>query len=175
MRNFVLFYSTGETMFHRRTAFIALALAAAALAGCATGPRSVSIADTLAATPSLSTLNGLVAQAGLTDTFKGSGPYTVFAPTNDAFKAVPAKTLDELGKDPARLKAVLSYHVLPAKVLAADVKTGAAKTVNGANLGLGRAGTFVTVDNAIVQTADISASNGVIHTVDQVLIPPVRR
>ena len=83
--------------------------------------------------------------------------------------------LAALGKDPARLKAVLSYHLLPTKVLAADIKTGAAKTVNGANLGLGRAGTFVTVDSAIVQTADISAANGVIHTVDQVLIPPVRR
>ncbi|MDP2065575.1 MAG: fasciclin domain-containing protein [Burkholderiaceae bacterium] len=160
-------------MFQRRTAFVLFAVAA--LAGCATGSRPASIAETLAATPSLSTLNGLVAQAGLTDTLKGSGPYTVFAPTNEAFKALPAKTLDELGKDPARLKAVLSYHVLPGKVLATDVKTGAAKTVNGASLGLGRAGTFVTADNAIVQTADISASNGVIHTVDQVLIPPVRR
>lgn len=160
-------------MFHRRTAFVILAVAA--LAGCVSGPRPISIAETIADTPSLSTLNGLVIRAGLTDTLKGSGPYTVFAPTNDAFKAVPAKTLDELGKDPARLKAVLSYHVIPVKLLASDVKPGTTKTVQGANIGLGRAGTFVTVDSAIVQTADISAANGVIHTVDQVLIPPTRR
>jgi uncharacterized surface protein with fasciclin (FAS1) repeats len=159
------------------TAFrpVLAALALAALAGCATGSRPVSVADTIAATPSLSTLNGLVVQAGLTETLKGTGPFTVFAPTNDAFKAVPAKTLDELAKDPARLKAVLAYHVVPAKVAAADVKNGPAKTVNGADIALSRAGTFVTVEEAMVQTADIAATNGVVHTVDRVLIPPVRR
>lgn len=151
------------------------ALALAALAGCATGPRPVSVAETIAATPSLSTLNGLVAQAGLTDTLKSTGPFTVFAPTNDAFKAVPARTMDELAKDPARLKAVLAYHVVPSMVAAADVKNGPAKTVNGADIALSRAGTFVTVEEAMVQTADIAATNGVVHTVDRVLIPPVRR
>lgn len=159
-------------MFHR---FAVIAAAAAILAGCAT-PQSgpASIADTLARDPQLSTLNGLVKQAGLTDTLKAAGPYTVFAPTNDAFKAVPAKTLEELGRDPAKLKEVLSYHVLPAKVAAADVKIGNAKTVQGANVALGKAGSFVTVEDAMVQSADIVATNGVVHTVDRVLMPPSR-
>ncbi len=157
-------------MTHRH--LFALAALTAALAGCATTPTPVSVADTIANDPALSTLNGLVVKAGLADTLKGTGPYTVFAPTNEAFKAVPAKTLDDLGKDPARLKAVLSYHVVPGKVAAADVKNGNTKTVNGANVALSRAGTFVTVEEAMVQTADISATNGVVHTVDRVLMPP---
>lgn len=144
------------------------------LAGCATKPTPVSVADTIAANPELSTLNSLVVKAGLTDMLKGTGPYTVFAPTNEAFKAVPAKTLDDLAKDPAKLKAVLAYHVVPAKVLAADVKNGKAKSANGADLNLAVAGTFVTVEEGMVQTADITATNGVVHTLDRVLIPPTR-
>lgn len=145
------------------------------LGACATQPSPVSVADTIARAPELTTLNGLVVKAGLSDTLKAAGPYTVFAPTNDAFKAVPAKTLDELGKDPARLKDVLTYHVLPGKVMAGEVKTGNAKTAQGANLALARAGEFVTVEDAMVQKADITATNGVVHTVDRVLMPPVRR
>ncbi|MEO7548505.1 MAG: fasciclin domain-containing protein [Ramlibacter sp.] len=155
-----------------RIAPLCLALSAALLAACATQPTVVSVSDTIARDPQLSTLNGLVHQAGLSDMLKGAGPYTVFAPTNDAFKSVPAKTMDELGKDPARLKAVLSYHVLPLRVAAADVKPGNAKTAQGANVALARAGTFVTVEDAMVQTPDIMASNGVVHIVDRVLIPP---
>ncbi len=150
----------------------ALAAITAALAGCATTSAPVSVADTIATNPELSTLNGLVVKAGLSDTLKGTGPFTVFAPTNDAFKAVPAKTMDDLGKDPAKLKALLTYHVVPGKVASADVKNGNAKTVNGANVALSKAGTFVTVEEAMVQTADISATNGVVHTVDRVLMPP---
>jgi uncharacterized surface protein with fasciclin (FAS1) repeats len=160
-------------MIQRLAAVAALTAAlAASLAGCATPSTPVSVADTLAADPQLSTLNSLVVKAGLADTLKGPGPYTVFAPTNDAFKAVPAKTMDELAHDPAKLKAVLAYHVLPAKVGSAEVKNGNAKTVNGANLALSKAGTFVTVEEAMVQTADIPATNGVVHTVDRVLMPP---
>lgn len=159
-------------MLNRR--FLVLAAAVAALAGCATSSTPVSVADTIAAQPQLSTLNGLVAKAGLTDTLKGTGPYTVFAPTNEAFAKVSAKTMDELAKDPAKLKAVLTYHVIPGKVMAADVKNGNSKTVNGANVALSKAGEFVTVEDALVQTADISATNGVVHVVDAVLIPPAR-
>lgn len=155
-----------------------LILASAAsllLAACATQPSGpATVADAIARNPQLSTLNGLIQKAGLTDTLKAAGPYTVFAPTNDAFKAVPAKTLDELSKDPAKLKAVLAYHVLPSKVTAAEVKPGNAKTLQGANLALARAGSFVTVEDAMVQTADAAASNGVVHTVDRVLMPPRR-
>lgn len=145
------------------------------LAACATKPQPVNVADTLATQPQLSTLSGLVQKAGLADTLKAGGPYTVFAPTNEAFKAVPAKTMEELGANPARLKEVLSYHVLPAKVAAAEVKNGNAKTVQGANLALGKAGEFVTVEEAMVQQADLMATNGVVHTIDRVLLPPVRR
>lgn len=144
------------------------------LSGCATMTNPVSVADTLAATPELSTLNSLVVKAGLKDTLKGAGPFTVFAPTNAAFAKVPAKTMDELGKDPEKLKAVLTYHVVPGKVMAADVKNGNAKTVNGANLALSKAGDFVTVEDGMVQKADLVATNGVVHIVDSVLIPPSR-
>jgi len=158
-----------------RTTLLAAPLLAL-LAACATQPTStpVSVADTLNRDPNLSTLNQLVVKAGLADTLKAAGPYTLFAPTNEAFKAVPAKTMDELAHDPARLKAVLSYHVVPGKLLAAQVKNGPAKTAQGANVALAKAGEFVTVEEAMVQTPDIVATNGVVHTVDRVLMPPRR-
>ena len=148
----------------------------ALLAACATQPVStpVSVAETIAHDPNLSTLNGLVAKAGLADTLKATGPYTVFAPTNDAFKAVAAKTMDELAHDPAKLKAVLSYHVVMGKLMAAEVKNGHAKTTEGATLSLAKAGDIVTVEDAMVQQPDILATNGVVHTVDRVLMPPRR-
>ncbi len=149
---------------------------AAMVAACASQPiaNPVSISDTIAHDPQLSTLNGLVQSAGLDSTLKAQGPYTLFAPTNDAFQAVPAKTMDDLAHNPAKLKDLLSYHVLPGKVMAADVKNGNAKTVEGANVALSKAGNFVTVEDAMVQTADIVASNGVVHTVDRVLVPPAK-
>ena len=152
---------------------LVLALCSAALlAACATpAPAPVSVADTIARDPQLSTLNGLVQKAGLADTLKGTGPFTVFAPNNDAFKAVSAKTMDELGRDPAKLKSVLTYHVVPGKLAAAKAKPGNLKTVQGKNVAMSRAGDFVTVEDAMVQKADIMATNGVVHTVDRVLMP----
>ena len=150
------------------------AVAALALAACASAPTPVSVPETLARTPNLSTLTKLVNDAGLSDTLKGQGPFTVFAPSDEAFKAVPAKTLEEIAKDPARLKAVLTYHVVPGKMGAADVKNMSVKSVQGANLALSKAGDFVTVEDAAVQQADIAATNGVVHIVDRVLIPPLR-
>lgn len=144
------------------------------LGGCASMNQPAHLADTLARDPQLSTLNSLVQKAGLQDTLK-SGTYTVFAPSNEAFKALPAKTLEELAANPARLKDVISYHVVAGKVMAADVKNGPAKTVQGANVALARAGAFVTVEDAMVTQADLAASNGVVHVVDRVLMPPVRR
>lgn len=143
------------------------------LAGCATPSGPVSVADTLARDPQLSTLNGLVRQAGLADMLRGPGPYTVFAPTDEAFKAVPAKTMDEL-KDPARLKAVLSYHVIPARMTASEIKTGNVKTANGAEIALARAGDYVTVEDAMAQGHEAIASNGVVYSIDRVLLPPRR-
>jgi uncharacterized surface protein with fasciclin (FAS1) repeats len=143
-------------------------------AACATAPAPTTVADTAARVPQLSTLNKLIGDAGLTETLRGTGPYTVFAPTDEAFKAVPAKTLADLAADKELLKSVLTYHVLPGKVLAADVATGSAKTVQGATVTLSRSGTFVTVEDAVVTQADVPATNGVIHVIDRVLMPPKR-
>jgi uncharacterized surface protein with fasciclin (FAS1) repeats len=155
--------------------FMFAVTAISVLAGCASTSHPVSVSDAIAAQPQLTTLNGLIVKAGLTDTLKGAGPFTVFAPTNEAFAQVPANTMAALASDPAKLKAVLTYHIIPGKVMSADIKNGNSKTVNGANLALSRAGDFVTVEQALVQTPDISASNGVVHLVDSVLLPPASR
>ncbi len=155
---------------------LAMPAVVALLAACAGQPIAApqSVAGTIARDPQLSTLDGLVRSAGLSQTLQAPGPLTVFAPTNEAFKALPAKTMDELARDPAKLKSVLSYHVLPVKLLAADVKNSNAKTVQGGTVALSKAGAFVTVEDAMVQTADIVAVNGVVHTVDRVLLPPAK-
>lgn len=151
------------------------ALAAAALAtACATGPQPADIVSTAARTPELSTLSRLISEAGLADTLRGSGPFTVFAPTNDAFKAVPARTMEQLAKDKAMLKSVLTYHVVAGKVMADQVKVGNAKTVQGANVALGKAASIVTVEDAMVVKADVAATNGVVHVIDRVMMPPRR-
>ena len=108
----------------------------------------------------------------MSDSLRAAGPLTVFAPSDEAFKAVPAKTMDALAKDNAQLKAVLSYHIISGRVSAADVKNGNVQTLQGAKVALSRAGTFVTVEDAMVQQADISASNGMAHVIDRVLTPP---
>jgi uncharacterized surface protein with fasciclin (FAS1) repeats len=152
-----------------------LTLAAAALmTACATTPAPTTIADTAARTPQLSTLAKLISDAGLAETLRGEGPFTVFAPSDDAFKAVPAATLQALSADKELLKSVLTFHVLPGKFSAADVKTGNAKTVQGANVALSKSGSFVTVEDAVVTQADVMASNGVVHVIDRVLMPPKR-
>jgi uncharacterized surface protein with fasciclin (FAS1) repeats len=160
-------------MFTRRV--LALSLVALALTGCATVSTPVSVADSIAKNPSLSTLSGLLVQAGLPATLQGTGPFTVFAPNNDAFKAVPAKTMDDLAKHPDKLKDLLTFHVVPAKLAAAEIKNSSVKTLNGASVALSKAGEFVTIEQAMVQTADIQASNGVIHIIDSVLIPPHKK
>ena len=169
----MLFTSAFATATRRSAVAAALVVL---VSGCATVSAPVSVADTIAANPTLSTLSSLIQTAGLTDTLKGAGPFTVFAPTNEAFKAVPANTLEALGKDPVALKGVLTYHVVAAKVMAADVKNGKVKTVNGAEIELSKAGDFVTVgESAIVTQADIAASNGVVHVIDAVLLPPAKK
>jgi uncharacterized surface protein with fasciclin (FAS1) repeats len=151
----------------------ALALAAT-VGGCATAPSPTTISDTAARTPQLSTLNRLLGEAGLADTLRGAGPFTVFAPSDEAFKAVPAATMAQLASDKEMLRSVLTFHVVPGKVMAAEVKNGPMKTVQGANLALSRSGTFVTVEDAVVQVADVPVTNGVVHIIDTVLIPPRR-
>ena len=148
-------------------------LAAALLLGaCATTPAPTTVAQTIAANPQLTTASRLIQEAGLTETLQGAGPFTVFVPTDDAFKAVPAATVDALGKDKARLKAVLSYHVVPGTLTSGDVKNGPVRTTQGGELSLYRSGAFVTADEAVVTTADVRATNGVVHIVDKVLMPP---
>lgn len=151
-----------------------LATTILALGGCATMPEPATLTDTLARNPTLSTLNRLISEAGLADTLRGAGPYTVFAPSDDAFKALPAKTLSDLAKDKELLKSVLTFHVVPGRQLAAEIKNGNVKSLQGSNLALSKAGTFVTVEDALVTQADISATNGVIHVIDKVLLPPKR-
>jgi uncharacterized surface protein with fasciclin (FAS1) repeats len=159
-----------------RPAFSALAVGSLLLlTACASMQATQPVATTIAGKPELSTLSGLISKANLANTLNGAGSITVFAPSNEAFKAVPAKTMDELAANPARLTEVLTYHVLATKAMAQDVKDGPAKTLHGGNLALAKAGTFVTVEDAVVQTADIGATNGVVHIVDRVLIPPVRK
>jgi uncharacterized surface protein with fasciclin (FAS1) repeats len=163
-------------MLLRRTALAFVSATALALSACGTLPAApTSIDQTLASTAELSTLSGLVQSAGLTDTLKGAGPFTVFAPSNEAFSRLTPKQLDDLRNNREQLRALLTFHVLPESVKAAAVKPGNAKTVNGANLPLSKAGDFVTVDDAMVTKADIDATNGVVHVVDRVLTPPPPR
>ena len=147
-------------------------LLAVSLAGCASMSPPQSVTDILAREPELSTLNKLVADAGLTSTLNGAGPFTVFAPTNAAFAKVPTRTMDELARDPKRLQALLTYHVLPARTMAGDVKPGSAKTVQGGSVALGSTAGYVNVEGALVTRADLTASNGVVHVIDAVLLPP---
>ena len=136
------------------------------------------IVDIAASNPDFSTLVTAVQAAGLTETLAGPGPYTVFAPTNDAFAKLPAGTLETL-LEPAnkdQLTSILTYHVVPAEVMAADVTAGDVTTVNGATFSVSTDGGVVISDGQgrtakVVQT-DIVASNGVIHVIDAVLLPP---
>ena len=151
----------------------ALACAAIALVGaCASLQKPISLAETIAKTPELSTLNGLVKTAGLAETLQGPGPFTLFAPSDAAFKALKPGTLEALSKDPANVKNLLLFHAVSGAVASKDVKNSNAKAVNGGALALAKAGDFVTVENALVVKADVMASNGVIHIIDTVLTPP---
>jgi uncharacterized surface protein with fasciclin (FAS1) repeats len=130
------------------------------------------IVETAVAAGSFKTLVKAVEVAGLVATLKGAGPYTVFAPTDDAFAKLPAGTVDNLLKDKQKLTAILTYHVVAGKVMAADVtKLKSAKTVNGQELTITMKDGAVMVDNAKVIRTDVSASNGVIHVIDSVVLP----
>jgi len=134
------------------------------------------IVDTAIASGDFTTLVKAVQAAGLVDTLKGPGPFTVFAPTDEAFAKLPAGALDSLLADPAKLKKVLLYHVVAGKVMAADVKTMTAKSAEGAPLNISQHSSQVNdgkvmVDKATVVKTDIVCSNGVIHVIDSVLMP----
>lgn len=134
------------------------------------------IVDLAAADPQFSTLVGLIKTAGLVDTLKGAGPFTVFAPTNDAFAKLPKDVLDGLAKDTTKLKAVLTYHVVSGKVLAKDaMNLTSADTVNGKKLEIKKVSDgaipHLTIGGAKIVKTDIIGSNGVIHVIDTVLVP----
>lgn len=136
-------------------------------------PGGNTIAGIVSNDPNFSTLLAAVQVAGLTQTLSGAGPFTVFAPTNAAFAKVPKATLDALLANPAQLRAVLLYHVVPGRVTAAQVsQLTSAKTANGANLTVSASGGTVRINTATVTSADVRASNGVIHVIDTVLLPP---
>ena len=132
------------------------------------------IVDTAVAAGKFTTLAAALKAAGLVDTLKGAGPFTVFAPTDEAFAKLPKGTVEDLLKpeNKEKLTAILTYHVVAGKATAADVaKMPTAKTVNGKELTLKATDAGVTVNNAKVITADVQASNGVIHVIDTVLLP----
>jgi uncharacterized surface protein with fasciclin (FAS1) repeats len=175
--------TTTITTARRGAAALVAGLAAVALAAApasarpdttaaATAAAKPNIVETAVAAGNFTTLVSLVKQAGLAETLSGPGPYTVFAPTDAAFKKVPKKTLNALGKDKAKLKAVLLYHVASGRLTAKRVvKRSSIKTLNGKRVKIRVRGKNVFVNRSKVVTADVRASNGIIHAINRVLIP----
>jgi uncharacterized surface protein with fasciclin (FAS1) repeats len=177
---------------HRLAAAAVAAVAALTLAACGSSSSSTAtssspapstpaasspaaagtIVDVAASNPDFSTLVAAVEAAGLVDTLNGPGPFTVFAPTNEAFAALPAGLLDKLllPANKETLTKILTYHVVAAKVMATDVKPGAVATVEGSDITITTEG-GVKVNDANVTATDVEASNGVIHVIDAVLVP----
>ncbi len=161
--------------FTATVAALALAVSVATPARADRADASKDIVDTAVAAGSFNTLATALKAAGLIETLKGKGPFTVFAPTDDAFKKLPAGTLEKLLADKAQLTKVLTYHVVAGKVMAADVvKLSEAKTVEGSMVKITVAKGAVKVNDANVVKTDIGASNGVIHVIDSVILPPAK-
>lgn len=134
------------------------------------------IVDTAVGAGQFKTLVTAVEAAGLVETLKGKGPFTVFAPTDEAFAKIPKKKLDAILADKEMLTAILTYHVVPGNVKAADVaKLKNAKTVQGANVRIKAKGANVMINGAKVLKADIICTNGVIHVIDKVILPPKKK
>jgi uncharacterized surface protein with fasciclin (FAS1) repeats len=150
------------------SALIASTLVAGSL--FAMSAKAADIVDTAVAAGSFKTLATALQAAGLVETLKGKGPFTVFAPTDEAFAKIPKADLDALLKDKAKLQAVLTYHVVAGKVMAKDVKAGNVKTVQGSDIMISTAN-GVMVNNAKVVATDVAADNGVIHVIDTVILP----
>ena len=156
-----------------RTSLIAVSAAAGLLLGAASA-KAADIVDTAVSAGSFKTLVAAVQAAGLVDTLKGVGPFTVFAPTDDAFAKLPAGTVEDLLKpeNKDKLVAILTYHVVPGRVMSGDIagKEMAVASVQGETIDV-NATSGVMVDDASVVTADIEADNGVIHVIDSVIMP----
>ena len=153
----------------RKSVFAFTAVAAMATSAFAMGEKD--IVDTAAEAGTFTTLLAAAEAAGLVDTLKGDGPFTVFAPTDEAFAALPEGTVEGLLADPEALAAILTYHVVPGEVMSTDLSNGmTATTVNGADITIMTEG-GVMVNEANVIAADVDASNGVIHVIDSVILP----
>jgi uncharacterized surface protein with fasciclin (FAS1) repeats len=151
-----------------------LALTAATAFAMPAFAQDMDIVDTAVANGSFNTLAAALTAAGLVETLKGEGPFTVFAPTDAAFAALPAGTVEDLLKpeNKDKLVAILTYHVVPGKVMSTDLTEGMmAATVNGAEVTITLEG-GAKVNGAVISAADVAASNGVIHVIDSVILPP---
>ncbi|MCW5935104.1 MAG: fasciclin domain-containing protein [Fimbriimonadia bacterium] len=152
------------------------ALALSLSMGYAFAPEKKDIVDTAIGAGQFKTLVSLVQAAGLVDALRSDGPFTVFAPTDAAFAKVPKATLDALGKDKEALKQVLLYHVVSGKVTSGQVvKVNKAKTLQGSDVKVKVSGKNVMINNAKVVKADIECTNGVIHVIDTVILPPAKK
>lgn len=145
-------------------------LIAATIASAALAAQAKDIVDTAVAAGNFKTLVVALKAADLVPTLKGKGPFTVFAPTDEAFAKIPKADLDALLKDKAKLKAVLTYHVVSGKVMSTDLKAGNVKTVQGSDVMVATTGGAM-VNDAKVVAPDVAADNGVIHAIDTVLMP----
>ncbi|RYG47502.1 fasciclin domain-containing protein [bacterium] len=152
---------------------IVIALGILASAAVARAPQGKDIVDTAVGAGKFTTLVSLVKKAGLVSTLKGAGPFTVLAPTDAAFKKLPKALVDKVTSDPALLKKILTYHVISGSVMAASLKNGQMpKTVEGETLKVSISGKTVRFNKSKVVMADVKTSNGVIHAIDTVLLPP---
>jgi uncharacterized surface protein with fasciclin (FAS1) repeats len=158
------------TMFRKQALGLGMALL---LAMAAPAVQAADLVDTAVKAGSFKTLTAALKAADLVTVLKGKGPFTVFAPTDEAFAKLPKGTVEDLLKpeNKAKLTKILTYHVLPEKVLSKDIKTGNVKTVEGGDLAIKLEGKKVEVNKAAVTKADVVADNGVIHVVDSVLLP----
>jgi len=145
-------------------------LAVALMALTALSAQAADIVDTAVSAGNFKTLVTALKAAGLVDTLKGPGPFTVFAPTDAAFAKIPKADLDKLLADKVKLKSVLTYHVVSGKIMSADVKAGKVETVQGSDLTIVTKGGAL-INNAKLVVADVAADNGVIHAIDTVLMP----
>lgn len=160
-----------ETM--KKITLFGLVATTFALASVTSAKADKDIVDIAAGDKNFSTLVSLVKQAGLVDTLKSKGPFTVFAPTNAAFAKLPKPLLEKVGSDKKLLTQVLTYHVVAGNVMSTDLSNGLkAKTVQGESIAVKIAGNKVKFNNAGLVKADIKASNGVIHVIDTVILPP---
>ncbi|MFW9616672.1 fasciclin domain-containing protein [Aquabacterium sp.] len=149
------------------------------ITGCAStqvANAPVTLSATIAADQELSTFNKLAQESGLAAQLGTTGPVTIFAPSDAAFKAMPADALSKLSKDPEALKSLLNFHIVQGVIKSTDITGSSTKeTLQGAKISISKAGDFVTVEDAMVTSADKVATNGVIHVIDTVLTPPKKK